>query len=185
MATKKKAAKKTSAKKPAATKPAAKKSAAKKPAAKKSVAKKPAAKKSVAKKPAAKKSVAKKPAAKKSAAKKPAAKKSAASLKADRARISTTEGHEVAYVAKKHGVDQSVVLNAIKKVGNMRDKVEAAIADFKKRSAAADKSLVSREPHEISYLANQFKVSPDRVLAVLATQGPSRKKVEAALAKLS
>jgi histone H1/5 len=160
---------------------AAKKSAAKKPAAKKSAAKKPAAKKAPAKKPAAKKPAAKKAPAKKPAAKKaPAKKQSAAARQADRARVSN-QGHELTYVAKKHGVAESVVLNAIKKVGNMRVDVEAAIADFKKRSKAADKAMISREPHEIAYLAKKFNISTEKALEVVVAHGPSRKKVEAAL----
>jgi histone H1/5 len=163
------------AKKSAAKKPAAKKTAAKKPAAKK-----PAAKKTAAKKPAAKKTAAKKPAAKKTAVKKASAKQSTAARNADRARVSN-QGHELTYVAKKHGVAESVVLNAIKKVGNMRVDVEAAIADFKKRSKAADKAMISREPHEIAYLAKKFNISTEKALEVVAAHGPSRKKVEAAL----
>jgi histone H1/5 len=184
---KKPTAKKPAAKKPAVKKPAAKKTIAKKPAAKKPAAKKPAAKKPAAKKPAAKKTTAKKPAAKKTTAKKPAAKKapakrSAASIKADRLRVSL--GAEAEYLAKKHGVDVKVVNNAIKKVGNMRVKVEAAIKSFKVRSKAADLALVSSEDHEISYLAKKFNLSADEVLAVVREHGPSRKKVEAALSKM-
>jgi pyruvate/2-oxoglutarate dehydrogenase complex dihydrolipoamide acyltransferase (E2) component len=151
---------------------------AKKTTAKKSTAKK----KTAAKKPVAKKSTAKTPAAKTPAAKKTTAKRSAAALKADRLRVSL--GSEAAYMAKKHGVDVSVVTNAIKKVGNMRVNVEAAIKSFKVRSKAADQALVSSEVHEIGYLANKFKVSPDRVLAVVREHGPGRKKVEAALSKM-
>jgi hypothetical protein len=158
---------------------ATKKSATKKAPAKKAPVKKAPAKKAVAKKSTAKKAVAKKSTAKKAVAKK-VVKKSAAALKADRARVSS-QGHELTYVAKKHGVDEKVVVGIIKKVGQMRVDVEAAIKEYKKRSAAADKSLVSREPHEISYLAKQFNVSNDRVLAAVRDHGPSRKKVEAAL----
>jgi hypothetical protein len=190
MATKK-TAKKTTAKKataktaPAKTAPAKKpvaKTAAKKPVAK-TAAKKPVAK-TAAKKPVAK-TAAKKPvaktAAKKPVAKKTNAKRSAAALKADRLRVSL--GAEAVYMAKQHGVDVSVVNNAIKKVGNMRVNVEAALKSFKVRSKAADQALVSSEVHEIGYLANKFKVSPEKVIAVVREHGPGRKKVEAALAK--
>lgn len=116
------------------------------------------------------------------AKKKTASKKISKSTAADRARVSS-EGHELAYVAKKHGVDEAVVKRIIKRVGHMRTDVEAAIKDFKKRSAAADKSLVSKEPHEIGYLAKKFGRTSAEVLAVVTKHGPSRKKVEAALAK--
>jgi len=117
---------------------------------------------------------------KKSTAKKTT--KSATSRAADRARVSS-EGHELAYVAKKHGVEAAVVKGIIKRVGNMRVDVEAAIKDFKKRSSAADKSLVSNQAHEIGYLAKKFNRSSDEVRAAVTKHGPSRKKVEAALSK--
>lgn len=120
---------------------------------------------------------------KKTASKKTGTKKSAAARKADRARVSS-QGHEVTYLAKKHGVEEGVVTKAIKKAGHMRVAVEAAIKDFKKRSKAADKALVSSEPHEVGYLAKKFKLAADQVLAVVKSHGPARKKVEAALAKL-
>lgn len=47
--------------------------------------------------------------------------------KADRARISTTERYEVAYVARKFGVPAETVRKVIKKVGNTRKKVYAAL----------------------------------------------------------
>jgi hypothetical protein len=162
----KKTSKKTTAKKVAPKKTAAKKTAAKKAAPKKTAAKKAAPKKTV-----------KKTAAKKAAPKKTAKKSSVA---ADRARVSA-EGHELAYVAKKHKVDESVVKNIIDRIGNMRVDVEKAIADYKKRSRAADRSLVSQEPHEIAMLAKKFKRSQEDVLAIVRSHGPSRKKVEAAL----
>jgi hypothetical protein len=76
--------------------------ATKKPAAKKSTARKPAAKKSTAKKPAAKKAAAKKPSAKKSAAKKPA-RKPAKSTSSARARAAGNaarrwSAQEIAYL---------------------------------------------------------------------------------------
>jgi Mor family transcriptional regulator len=139
--------------------------------------------KKTAKKSTAKKTTAKKSTAKKTTAKKSTAKKSAAALKADRARVSS-KGHEVTYLAKKHNVDASVVTNAIKKVGHMRVNVEAAIKSFKVRSAAADKALVSSEPHEIGYLAKKYSLSNDMVLSVVREHGPGRTKVEAALSSL-
>lgn len=47
--------------------------------------------------------------------------------KADRARISGKEPHEVYYVARKFGVSADTVRKAIKKVGNMRAKVYAEL----------------------------------------------------------
>lgn len=56
------------------------------------------------------------------------AKKSKRSKAADRARVSGKQGHEVAYLARKHGVSAAVVRETIKKVGNSRKKVDAALA---------------------------------------------------------
>ena len=106
--------------------------------------------------------------------------KATASRAADRARVSK-QGHELAYVAKKFGVDQKVVSNAIAKVGNMRVDVYAALKSYIARSKAADRALVSREPHEIAHLAKKFNMAKSAVLAVVTEHGPSRKKVEAAL----
>jgi ribosomal protein S14 len=47
--------------------------------------------------------------------------------KADRARISGKQNHEVYYVARKFGVSADTVRKAIKKVGNMRVKVYAEL----------------------------------------------------------
>jgi Protein of unknown function (DUF3606) len=47
--------------------------------------------------------------------------------KADRARISGKQAHEVYYVARKFGVSADTVRKAIKKVGNMRAKVYAEL----------------------------------------------------------
>jgi Protein of unknown function (DUF3606) len=47
--------------------------------------------------------------------------------KADRARISAKQAHEVYYVARKFGVSADTVRMAIKKVGNMRVKVYAEL----------------------------------------------------------
>jgi hypothetical protein len=53
--------------------------------------------------------------------------KSKRSRKADRARVSS-KAHEVAYLARKHKVSAADVRAVIKKVGNSRKKVEAALA---------------------------------------------------------
>jgi hypothetical protein len=47
--------------------------------------------------------------------------------KADRARVSASEPYEVYYVARKYGVSADTVRKVIKKVGNMRVKVYAAL----------------------------------------------------------
>ena len=54
-------------------------------------------------------------------------KKSKKGGKADRARISGKQRHEVYYVARKFGVSADTVRAAIKKVGNMRAKVYAEL----------------------------------------------------------
>ena len=45
----------------------------------------------------------------------------------DRARIASMEDYEVKYLAQKHGVTQTAVKAAVKKVGTSRSKVEAEI----------------------------------------------------------
>jgi len=47
--------------------------------------------------------------------------------KADRARVSASEPYEVYYVARKYKVSADTVRKVIKKVGNMRTKVYAAL----------------------------------------------------------
>jgi uncharacterized protein YjcR len=47
--------------------------------------------------------------------------------KADRARISGSESYEVYYVARKYGVSADTVRKVIKRVGNSRKKVYAAL----------------------------------------------------------
>ena len=47
--------------------------------------------------------------------------------KADRSRISGSEPHEVYYVARKYGVSADTVRKVIRKVGNTRTKVYAAL----------------------------------------------------------
>jgi hypothetical protein len=45
----------------------------------------------------------------------------------DRARVAAMEDYEVKYLAQKHGVTQTAVKAAVKKVGNSRSKVEAEL----------------------------------------------------------
>ena len=47
--------------------------------------------------------------------------------KADRARVSGSEPSEVKYVARKYGVSSDTVRKVIKRVGNSRKKVYAAL----------------------------------------------------------
>jgi hypothetical protein len=47
--------------------------------------------------------------------------------KADRSRVSGSEKYEVAYVARKYGVSAATVRKVIKKVGNSRKKIYAAL----------------------------------------------------------
>ena len=56
--------------------------------------------------------------------------------KADRARVSASEGYEVAYYARKHGITPAAVRKLIKRVGNSRKKLDAAL----KRHAKADRA---------------------------------------------
>jgi hypothetical protein len=105
-----------------------------------------------------------------------------ASRAADRASVSS-EKHELAYISKKHGVEEAVVKRISKDVGNKRVDVEAGLEEFKMRSAAADKSLVSYEAHEVAVLARKFDLPKDVVETASSKNGPSRKKVEASLAK--
>jgi hypothetical protein len=56
-----------------------------------------------------------------------AARKKKRRRKADRARVSGKQAHEVYYVARKFGVSAETVRNVIKKVGNSRAKVYAAL----------------------------------------------------------
>jgi uncharacterized protein DUF3606 len=53
--------------------------------------------------------------------------------KADRARVSAKERYEVYYFARKHRMTPAAVRALIKKVGNSRKKLEAAVARMKKR----------------------------------------------------
>ena len=46
--------------------------------------------------------------------------------KADRSRVSGSEGYEVNYFANKHGITREQARNLIKKIGNNRDKLNRA-----------------------------------------------------------
>jgi len=46
--------------------------------------------------------------------------------KADRSRVSGSEGYEVNYFATKHGITREQARDLIKKVGNNRDKLNKA-----------------------------------------------------------
>jgi hypothetical protein len=55
----------------------------------------------------------------------------------------------------------------------------------KARSKAADRARVSgKQKHEVAYLARKHKVSAAVVRATIKKVGSSRKKVDAALAKM-
>jgi len=68
------------------------------------------------------------PAKKKRKAKRKAKSKKSRSRTADRALVSGRQKHEVAYLARKHKVSAAVVRATIKKVGNSRKKVDAALS---------------------------------------------------------
>ena len=71
-----------------------------------------------------------KKASKKKAGKKAVGKKVAASKrgrKADRSKVSGKQPYEIYYVARKFGVRPDVVRQVIKKVGNSREKIYAAL----------------------------------------------------------
>lgn len=53
--------------------------------------------------------------------------------KADRSRVSGKERYEVAYMARKHRMSAAAIRKLIKRVGNSRKKIEAAIAKGKKK----------------------------------------------------
>jgi len=53
--------------------------------------------------------------------------------RADRARVSGTERYEVAYFARKHRMSAAAVRRLIKRVGNSRKKLEAAVAKMKSK----------------------------------------------------
>jgi hypothetical protein len=49
----------------------------------------------------------------------------------DRARVSGSEGYEVSYFARKHGITSQQARDLIKQVGNSREKLNAAAAKLK------------------------------------------------------
>jgi len=53
---------------------------------------------------------------------------------ADRGRVAAGEGYEVSYFARKHGITKDSALDLIKKVGNDREKLNAAAEKLKKTS---------------------------------------------------
>ncbi len=75
----------------------------------------------------AKKSKKSKAKTKKTAKKSKKASKKTRGRKADRARVSAKQPHEVYYVARKYGVSADTVRQTIKRVGNSREKVYAAL----------------------------------------------------------
>ena len=50
---------------------------------------------------------------------------------ADRARVAAGEGYEVRYFARKHGISTEEAEGLIAKVGNDREKLDAAAAELK------------------------------------------------------
>lgn len=50
----------------------------------------------------------------------------------DRRRVSGSEGYEVGYFARKHGISREQAEGLIKKVGNDREKLNAAAEKLKK-----------------------------------------------------
>lgn len=53
--------------------------------------------------------------------------------KADRSKVSKSEGYEVAYFARKHGITAEQTRKLIDRVGNDRDKLNKAAAKLKKK----------------------------------------------------
>lgn len=51
---------------------------------------------------------------------------------ADRRQVASGEGYEVAYFARKHGISREQAEALIKRVGNDRDKLNAAAEKLKK-----------------------------------------------------
>ncbi|WP_022682148.1 DUF3606 domain-containing protein [Sphingobium bisphenolivorans] len=51
----------------------------------------------------------------------------------DRSRVAASEGYEVNYFARKHKITAEQARELIKKVGNDRDKLNAAAAQVRKR----------------------------------------------------
>jgi len=107
------------------------------------------------------------------------------SSKADRARVSASQAHEVDYIARKFRVSAHAVRATIKRVGNSRAKIYAALTKSKKKSGKADRARISAsQTHEVYYVARKFGVSADTVRAVIKRVGNSRTKVYAVLEKM-
>jgi cellobiose-specific phosphotransferase system component IIA len=103
------------------------------------------------------------------------------SSKADRARVSANQPYEVAYFARKHGMTKAAVKKLIKRVGNSRKKLEAAL----KRHAKADRARVSaNQPYEVAYFARTHRMTAAQVKKLIKRVGNSRKKLEAAAKKM-
>lgn len=51
---------------------------------------------------------------------------------ADRKRVAGGEGYEVSYFARKHGISKDQAQDLIKRVGNDREKLNAAASKIKK-----------------------------------------------------
>ena len=52
---------------------------------------------------------------------------------ADRRKVSKSEGYEVAYFARKHGITREQTVKLIDKIGNDREKLNKAAAKLKKK----------------------------------------------------
>jgi ABC-type molybdenum transport system ATPase subunit/photorepair protein PhrA len=101
--------------------------------------------------------------------------------KADRARVSASEPFEVAYFARKHGMTKAAVKKLIKRVGNSRKKLEAAL----KKHAKADRARVSaNQPSEVAYFARTHGMTAAAVKKLIKRVGNSRKKLDAAAKKM-
>ena len=74
-----------------------------------------------------KKKMGRKKASKKKAVKAAAGKKGKKGKKSDRSKVSGKQPHEIYYVARKFGVRPDDVRQVIKKVGNSREKIYAAL----------------------------------------------------------
>jgi hypothetical protein len=55
--------------------------------------------------------------------------------KADRSKVSKSEGYEVAYFAKKHGISAEETRGLIDKIGNSRVKLSAAAKKLKSKAS--------------------------------------------------
>lgn len=52
---------------------------------------------------------------------------------ADRKKVSKSEGYEVSYFARKHGITKEQTIKLIDKIGNDREKLNKAAAKLKKK----------------------------------------------------